>query len=42
VNIAATTTADFKRLHEAKIGTYILFQETYNRKGFEELHPLGP
>jgi 2-iminoacetate synthase len=42
VNIAATTTANFKRLHDAKIGTYILFQETYDKAGYEKLHPTGP
>ncbi|MDR2163011.1 MAG: [FeFe] hydrogenase H-cluster radical SAM maturase HydG [Clostridiales Family XIII bacterium] len=42
VNIAATTIEDYRRLHEAGIGTYILFQETYNRKKYEELHPAGP
>jgi 2-iminoacetate synthase len=42
VNIAATTVEEYKKLHEAKIGTYILFQETYNKKSYEELHPTGP
>lgn len=42
VNIAATTIENYKRLHAAKIGTYILFQETYNRQGYEALHPRGP
>ena len=42
VNIAATTVENYKKLHEAGIGTYILFQETYNRKSYEELHPTGP
>lgn len=42
VNIAATTIENYKRLHAAKIGTYILFQETYNREGYEALHPRGP
>lgn len=42
VNIAATTVEDYKRLKEAGIGTYILFQETYNKKSYEELHPTGP
>lgn len=42
VNIAATTVENYKKLHEAGIGTYILFQETYNRKGYEKLHPTGP
>ena len=42
VNIAATTVENYRKLHEAGIGTYILFQETYNRKGYEELHPTGP
>lgn len=42
VNIAATTVEEYRRLHEAKIGTYILFQETYCRKEYERLHPAGP
>lgn len=42
VNIAATTVENYKRLHAAKIGTYILFQETYNQKSYEHLHPKGP
>lgn len=42
VNIAATTEENYRKLKEAEIGTYILFQETYNRKSYEELHPAGP
>ncbi len=42
VNIAATTIENYKKLHEAKIGTYILFQETYNKESYEILHPTGP
>ncbi len=42
VNIAATTVENYRKLHEAGIGTYILFQETYNRKAYETLHPTGP
>ncbi len=42
VNIAATTVENYKKLHEAGIGTYILFQETYNKKSYEKLHPTGP
>jgi 2-iminoacetate synthase len=42
VNIAATTVEDYKKLHDAKIGTYILFQETYNKQSYSELHPHGP
>ncbi len=42
VNIAATTVENYRRLKEAGIGTYILFQETYNKKAYEELHPTGP
>lgn len=42
VNIAATTVENYKKLHDAKIGTYILFQETYNKESYEKLHPTGP
>lgn len=42
VNIAATTVENYRRLKDAGIGTYILFQETYNKKHYEELHPAGP
>jgi 2-iminoacetate synthase len=42
VNIAATTVENYKKLKDAEIGTYILFQETYNKKAYEELHPTGP
>lgn len=42
VNIAATTVGNYRRLHEAGIGTYILFQETYHKKSYEKLHPTGP
>lgn len=42
VNIAATTVENYRKLNEAGIGTYILFQETYNKKSYEELHPYGP
>ena len=42
VNIAATTVENYKKLKDAGIGTYILFQETYDQKAYEELHPTGP
>ena len=42
VNIAATTVENYRKLKDAGIGTYILFQETYNRKSYESLHPTGP
>ncbi|QAA32897.1 [FeFe] hydrogenase H-cluster radical SAM maturase HydG [Clostridium manihotivorum] len=42
VNIAATTVEDYKKLKDAGIGTYILFQETYHKDTYEELHPTGP
>ena len=42
VNIAATTVENYRKLKEAGIGTYILFQETYNKNSYEELHPTGP
>ena len=42
VNIAATTVEDYRKLKEAGIGTYILFQETYHKESYEQLHPKGP
>lgn len=42
VNIAATTVENYTKLKDAGIGTYILFQETYNKKSYEQLHPIGP
>ena len=42
VNIAATTVENYKKLKEAGIGTYILFQETYHKESYEYLHPTGP
>ena len=42
VNIASCSVEDYKKLHEAGIGTYTLFQETYNKENYEALHPTGP
>ncbi|MBR6428173.1 MAG: [Clostridia bacterium] len=42
VNIAATTVENYKKLKDAGIGTYILFQETYHKESYEQLHPTGP
>lgn len=42
VNIAATTVENYSKLKDAGIGTYILFQETYNKASYEKLHPTGP
>lgn len=42
INVAATTVEDYKRLKEADIGTYTLFQETYNQEVYEKMHPTGP
>lgn len=42
VNIAATSVENYRKLHEAGIGTYILFQETYHKESYEKLHPTGP
>ncbi len=42
VNIAATTVENYRKLNDAGIGTYILFQETYNKENYEKLHPTGP
>ena len=42
VNIAATTVENYRKRHQAGIGTYILFQETYHKESYEKLHPTGP
>ena len=42
VNIAATSVEEYRMLHDAGIGTYILFQETYHKESYEKLHPAGP
>lgn len=42
VNIAATTVENYRKLHDAGIGTYILFQETYHKESYKKLHPTGP
>ncbi len=42
VNIAATTVENYRKLKDAAIGTYILFQETYHKESYEKLHPAGP
>ena len=42
VNIAATTVENYRKLKEAGIGTYILFQETYHKESYLQLHPTGP
>ncbi len=42
VNIAATTVENYRKLRDAGIGTYILFQETYHKESYEVLHPAGP
>ncbi len=42
INIAATSVENYRRLHQAGIGTYTLFQETYHRQSYERLHPSGP
>lgn len=42
VNIAATSTQNYRKLRDAGIGTYILFQETYHKDSYQELHPTGP
>jgi len=42
VNIAATTVGNYKRLKDAEIGTYILFQESYHKETYEKMHPQGP
>lgn len=42
VNVAATTVDEYRMLKQAEIGTYILFQETYHKEKYLELHPTGP
>lgn len=42
VNIAATSVENYRKLKDAGIGTYILFQETYHKENYELLHPVGP
>ncbi len=42
VNIAATTVENYRKLRDAGIGTYILFQETYHKESYLKLHPTGP
>ena len=42
VNIAATAVENYRKLKDAGIGTYILFQETYHKENYEALHPTGP
>ncbi len=42
VNVAATSVENYKKLKDAKIGTYILFQETYHKENYQRLHPHGP
>ena len=42
INIAATTVEDYKKLKDAEIGTYILFQESYHKQTYEKMHPQGP
>ncbi len=42
VNIAATTVENYRKLKDAGIGTYILFQETYHKESYKKLHPTGP
>jgi 2-iminoacetate synthase len=42
VNIAATDVESYRKLRAAGIGTYILFQETYNKEQYKKLHPTGP
>lgn len=42
VNVAATSVENYKKLKDAGIGTYILFQETYHKENYEMLHPTGP
>ena len=40
--IAPLGVPEFKRLKAAKIGTYVLFQETYHHETYQQMHPTGP
>jgi 2-iminoacetate synthase len=42
VEIAPLGVPEFKRLKAAKIGTYVLFQETYHHETYRRMHPTGP
>jgi 2-iminoacetate synthase len=42
INIAATTVEDYRQLHDAGIGTYVLFQESYHKPTYLAVHRGGP
>jgi 2-iminoacetate synthase len=42
VEIAPLEVPEYKRLKDAKIGTYVLFQETYHHETYKAMHPRGP
>ncbi len=42
VNVAPLEIEQYKELHEAKIGTYQIFQETYHRETYKKVHLKGP
>ena len=42
INIRGYDSDNYRLLKEAGIGTYILFQETYHKESYLELHPTGP
>lgn len=41
VEIAPLSVDDFRRLKAARIGTYVVFQETYHRDTYRRVHPTG-
>lgn len=41
LNIAPLSVEDFKRLNTFGIGTYQLFQETYKKETYKQMHPSG-
>jgi 2-iminoacetate synthase len=42
INVAPMGVEDFKKLKQTGIGTYQLFQETYHRNTYSQLHTSGP
>lgn len=42
INAAPMETVKLRKLKEAGIGTYQVFQETYDKKTYAQMHPAGP